>query len=607
MLEPQTRAAFAEELKPPPGFTLSHAVGTTFTLDLVTALSVPLSFASHRLTASDDAVGILDAIRRCADRIDIFAQAGEIRIGKSNALVSLLETMVHPVALENPAALFHPKVWLLEFTRDDASEYRFLCASRNLTDDKSWDILLRLDGSPARRAARAGRRRNAPLAQLLRSLSGIAVIPLGDERKQRVDALAERVLDVEWQSIGESPPTFHFFDGTGTVDFGVHGTDALIISPFISDDGLARLRSNLTGQTHLLSRADQIDRLAPESLDDRLETHVIDEAALDIGDPNSEDEGLTQLTGLHAKALIFHGGHRAHVLVGSANATSGAYTRNVEMMVGFDSLPQREFGVFSTLDALKDLTERYASTGGAPVPEDELAEYRLELACRALARIPFSVRRFAADPHGVDVWAFPGATAALSEFSDLSIEWRMVTTHRVGGRITAGELDASRHTGLELVEITPFIEVTATDAQRRRRSTIILATMLDDLPERRDAIIASQLTDTQTFIRLLSLMLELSGLTADAGPALEADLGFLAGAGSNPDALTLLEPIVRAVGDPDGSRGLEDAHRIIELLRRQDRERPDQAVLPQGFDELWDNAWAAFQLWNPGPSEEESP
>ena len=79
MLEPQSRAAFAEEPKPPPGFDLSYAVGTTFTLDLATALSVPLSFASRRVSAADDKLGILESIRQFTDRIDIFCQAGEMR------------------------------------------------------------------------------------------------------------------------------------------------------------------------------------------------------------------------------------------------------------------------------------------------------------------------------------------------------------------------------------------------------------------------------------------------------------------------------------------------------------------------------------------------
>ena len=78
MFEPDGRAALTEQLRPPSGFQLSYAVATTFTLDLTTALSVPLAFAAHRVRESRDPIAILDAVRRAADRIDVFAQAGQL-------------------------------------------------------------------------------------------------------------------------------------------------------------------------------------------------------------------------------------------------------------------------------------------------------------------------------------------------------------------------------------------------------------------------------------------------------------------------------------------------------------------------------------------------
>jgi hypothetical protein len=44
--------------------------------------------------------------------------------------------------------LFHPKIWLLRYTSEtEAPAYRFLCLSRNMTFSRSWDLILRLDGS----------------------------------------------------------------------------------------------------------------------------------------------------------------------------------------------------------------------------------------------------------------------------------------------------------------------------------------------------------------------------------------------------------------------------------------------------------------------------
>ena len=41
MLEPGQRRMFLETLRPPEGYLFDRAVGTTFTLDLMTLLAVP--------------------------------------------------------------------------------------------------------------------------------------------------------------------------------------------------------------------------------------------------------------------------------------------------------------------------------------------------------------------------------------------------------------------------------------------------------------------------------------------------------------------------------------------------------------------------------------
>ena len=54
VLEPDGRALLLDALRPPPGHSLDHAVATTFTLDLETALTVPLAFAGFRFDEQPD-------------------------------------------------------------------------------------------------------------------------------------------------------------------------------------------------------------------------------------------------------------------------------------------------------------------------------------------------------------------------------------------------------------------------------------------------------------------------------------------------------------------------------------------------------------------------
>ena len=75
MLSPDGRAVLVELLRPPPGAELVRGIATTFTLDLTSALTAPLSFASHRLGSGKDPEAIMQAITMASDHLDIFRPA----------------------------------------------------------------------------------------------------------------------------------------------------------------------------------------------------------------------------------------------------------------------------------------------------------------------------------------------------------------------------------------------------------------------------------------------------------------------------------------------------------------------------------------------------
>ncbi|PWD51233.1 hypothetical protein C8046_11785 [Serinibacter arcticus] len=606
MLEPQTRAALTEQLAPPPGYTLSHAVGTTFTLDLATALTVPLSFASRRISRDDGSLGVLDAVRRAADRVDIFAQAGEIGMGRPSDLVAFLEQSIHPVVARQ--GLFHPKVWFLEYRHLDDSEdltYRYLCASRNLTNDRSWDVIARFDGAPAA----TGRRRDAasriaPLVGLLRALPGLATRPLPPDRVTRLDALADR-----WRSVDLETPremrdlTFHVFglDKRPTLD--LRGPRALVISPFVTDGGLRLLRDAVHGPTHLVSRPDSLDQLAPSSLDGSLVTYVLDDAATFPDDTaDTVDPGVVApvapdapprarlsvdrvLSGLHAKVVVVDRHDGAHVLLGSANATEAALQSNVEVMVELTA-PAPRFGVGATLEALGALVEPFATDGGAsPDPEAE-AEHALEIYLRRFAGSRLTMRLHDSDPFEIEVWN----ESTHETGGDHDLRWHLLSRPDIGGTGLPGPPDApTRATVDELADVTPFVVLVARDLHGRERRTIVVATLLDDIERRHDAVIARQLTDTAAFIRLLTLLLELSGV---ALPVADPETPSAGGVFGHVDATSgagLFEALVRAVGA--GHSGLEDVRRLVDYLATLD----GQDVLPPGFDALWSSVWAAHE------------
>jgi hypothetical protein len=587
MLEPQTRAALTDTLHPPSGFSLSHAVATTFTLDLDTALTIPLSFAAHRVTADEDTVGILDAVRRAAAKVDIFAQAGQVSIKvPPSALVAFLESMVHPAEVKR--GIFHPKVWFLEYERGEERAYRFVCASRNLTADRSWDVVVSLDGAPASSRERtAAREVNAPLVRLLRALPGLAVSPLPPQRRARIEALASSIRDVVW-----NPPAdmhglqFHVWGVGERPQPEFWGIRGLFISPFLTDAGLIELKKGAYQEAYLVSRGTSIDGLAPVTFDGKLrQAYVLDDAADFAEEDSAEQAQRSTFSGLHAKTYVFDRQDGAHVFLGSLNATGPALHENVEVMV--ETVGKvNQFGVTKTLEGLKEFLQEFEYTGGVEETDSEKADRNLSAALRRIAATRFHARVVGGESYELHFWC-EGEVRLPQE---VELTWHPITrTGLVIPGLPGGADDPSIIGDLGLTDITPFVIVTARDARGDRfaQRTVVLAELHDDPADRRDAVVAAHLTDRAAFMRFLMLLLEVGGFTfpSAGGGGAWRQLSATGASGAG-----LFEALMRAVG-PDRT-GIEDVQRVIEYMGRQ----PDgTSVLPQGFEALWASVWAAQQ------------
>lgn len=591
MFEPSHRSLLSELMRPPTGFRLEHAVGTTFTLHLPSVLPIPLAFA-YTQTPDDDPIGVLNALRQSTDSIDIFCQAGSISMPRLNDLVSLLEPCIHPVVPDR--GLFHPKVWLLEFVNHDQRRYRLIVGSRNLTQDTTWDAVASFDGVVAEGLDDRERANNEAIAALAAWLTSRSHPSLPTDRAQRLGALAERCHSIRWDKPDAVEALAIHVLGIELPGPEVEaGNRALIISPFVSDDGIRRLAS-ANGETVLVSRPEQIDLLSPETLR-RLSLRMLDDGAdLPVVTSHASpafDERTTGgrpafdslLTGLHAKVVVHDvAGGRSRMLIGSANATGSAWAGNVEVVAELLG-KTKAIGVDATLNAMGDLVVEYASEGGREADPDQVATRKLERELRRIAGLSLAVAFDGAGPFTLTMRAesdWPG----FSHNQGLTYTWRLVTRD---APIAVGPLSPSAPVvvgDLALRELTPFVVLEVDDSDGHRASAILVARIDQDVEARRDRIIAQHLDTPEAFTRFLRLMLQLppSGTLGGAG-----GWGSPKGVGSSGGGM--LELLMRAVGGT--GQPLAELDRILRQMTDEER----HTVLPQGFDDLWANLIAATE------------
>lgn len=332
---------YGEILQPPEGYELENAIGTTYSADLSTALSIPVALF-YAQTLDGDLSGmefqLLDAIERFSERVRIFHQQGQLHVPKAQTrLFAYLESVFVPVHLENEWASFHPKTWLIRY-RDlssDARLFRLIVLSRNLTFDRSWDVAARLDGTVGDTPVQE----TGPLLEFARYLEGIAseneAVPWLDELLVHLGNTSFEVPagfdHLEFHPIG--PP---FSRTNPALHRDAH--EGLVITPFVHRDALNRIRRNVRARLDLVSEPYEFSKLPRDLLRSIDKTwHLREEIVRsELFQDTADAYGETQLHQLHAKAYFLWTGAsygRTHVFLGSANATRAADERNIEFLL----------------------------------------------------------------------------------------------------------------------------------------------------------------------------------------------------------------------------------------------------------------------------------
>ena len=197
MLSPDDLIALHEALRPPPGIGWMWLWAPRTPWTCSPCSGPPVAFAMFDLQQADDPVqlgglAVLESVRRHADAITVFCQAGQIAVPSAyRQAITWTEGGVIEVRRPAPGFVFHPKSWTLRFT-DEAGRlhHRVIVLSRNLTFDRSWDVVVTLDEDDEATPGAAAR-----LGGFLRQLPDLAAseTSLSEARRDALEDLATTV------------------------------------------------------------------------------------------------------------------------------------------------------------------------------------------------------------------------------------------------------------------------------------------------------------------------------------------------------------------------------------------------------------------------------
>lgn len=329
------------------GFVVDYAVMTTYSLELPSLLSVPLTLGAMA-DLTDQAMRCpqvaLGAVEKYANKFAVFCNAGSIAVpDTTNKIYQLLERNVVQVRLPHRGGRivnFHPKVWVVKARNRDTGErlLTVVVSSRNLTRSNDLDTACALTGivSP-RLAPRQARAKHRPLGDFLAWLAARAT----SEIAGRIGEIIDDLNHVEHFELRGSPfADYEFFpmgidghDGETTCleDMLDGAREIALVSPFVDDETLRAMASRASGSRKMLvTRYASVSEEALRLFDDGV--YVPKEVLTSKMETDATVD-------LHEKVYLVGKETGYSLYVGSANATRNAFGRNVEFQLKLNFAP----------------------------------------------------------------------------------------------------------------------------------------------------------------------------------------------------------------------------------------------------------------------------
>lgn len=602
----KNRHLLTELLAPPVGYDFDRAVATTYSLDLMALLSVPLKLLrGEDATLEEDPIRLLQALRAEGQRLRVYHQEGNVLpVAKAHPLLCWLEEIT--VGIPPPeGGAFHPKIWVIRFRQRKGAgvKFRVVIGSRNLTFDRSADVVVALDGD----ITKGSHNKVKPLVDFLTYLNGHGAI---DEDGSFLQQLGQTTFR---GGGGFDYFRFHFSGYDGQKVSWLNKVDAaqgLVLSPFLSA-GVIKDLARRCPDLVLVSRRLALRQIAP--LPEEVRAYHFRDAFVDrdeLQEYGEEDDTLLPSTypapaaspptptDLHAKIFSFAKGGRTYTWLGSGNATrSATQWKNVEAMIELRSFPD-VFGPTKIcadlhLDKPDSLFEQYVAEDK---PEESDQDKLEQLVDETMRHVLLSLQERQVN----------GRVEAREGHFDIHLNFALrplPLANRVLRVTTWSLFDEAHPVALRPGYVTPYTAQSLRPEQVSRWQVLcvsipgdkvkivrLLKVNLTGIPEQRDAkIITDILRDEGRFFQYLWLLLTGEQSVTNEPANDEGEwTDFLRTGG---DAMApLFERMARQLAlRPTALDHLE------ELMTTLTEEK--EGIVPARFRELW-SVFSAFQAQN---------
>lgn len=603
MLQLDNRTLLLDALRPPTDYTLDFVVGTTFSLDVLSALRIPVAFTRYQLETTHQNKAIaqllsLEAVKRFTDRLTIFCQSGYVTAPREYPrFFAYLEDSIFEVALPDNGS-FHPKVWGLRFSPENPAEplrYRLLVLSRNLTFDRSWDTALVLDGVLTDRKLAYGAQRG--LGDFFQRLPDFARSDIPQFKLDHINTIQDEIRRVKFEAPeGLEVRGFHPIFPQRRSKFPFEGErilQSLIISPFIKSSFIKEIMPK--SKHTLITRLEEATAEG-ESLWQHFES---DEQGmmqnLKVMDPDVEiaagtEQELTEFSGLHAKLYFFDLPDRTtRIFTGSANATGAAFSKNLEFLVELSGRT-KDVGIKKLLsedDTAYTLAHIVRPYCMSPQSEESKLQKRADaLLDEVRNALVNSEHQAMVEPSQMD------ETYALNlKLAPIQGDERIIATVRPATIPNAVNLriDEILFKGLSIAYLTVFYEfhlkIKLENITREKKFLLKIPTM--GMPEdRHKYILRSYMDSPEKFLQFLFVMLMDPDQAVDLLAGMDNMVYSEAVNGHTETQIApgipLFETLVKAL--TESPTRLDEINSIVEDLRQM----PDgKSVLPENFEHVW--------------------